>query len=172
MFSTTQKLTTALTNPVRWATKMVAGVTKNKKDSAGKRLGIKLFGGQEVRYNQILVRQRGFKWSPGYNVFVGKDHTLHSAAEGYVWHEWNPEKKRTVVSVVPMKLPERPKLNPVFCYHPELQPELAENNPPPSEFPVKQKTKQQKQKHQKEIGRPLVQPKYSEPIKIDNPLLS
>ena len=120
--------------PVRWATKMQGGVTKNKKDSAGRRLGIKLFGGQEVGYNKILVRQRGFKWKPGFNVFVGKDHTIHSAAEGYVYHEWDPVVKRTVVSVVPMALPKRPWVHPAFCYHHELYPDRAVHNPAPSHY--------------------------------------
>jgi large subunit ribosomal protein L27 len=142
-----------------FATKISAGSTKNNKDSAGNRLGIKLFGGQEVGYNKILVRQRGFKWHPGYNVYVGRDHTLHSAAEGYVIHEYDENRHKTIVSVVPWKLIQRPKLKPAFCYHPELFPEKAQNNPPPGNFIIKEKP-QKPAKLKKDIGTPLKTPKY------------
>jgi large subunit ribosomal protein L27 len=46
-----------------------------------KNTGIKKFGGQEVFPNDILARQRGFKWRPGRNTYVGKDHTIHAATE-------------------------------------------------------------------------------------------
>lgn len=64
-----------------FATKMRQGATKNKKDSAGKRLGVKILGGGEVLENQIIVRQRGLKWKPGENVIVGRDHTIVAAKE-------------------------------------------------------------------------------------------
>ena len=161
MFTAAPRLSSAFELPCRWATKMQSGVAKNTKDSAGKRLGIKKFGGEPVGYNKILVRQRGFKWSPGYNVFVGKDHTIHSAAEGYVIHEYNTEKKRTVVSVVPHKLPEKPKFSIPFCYHPELFPELAKDNPAPSNlFRPKPKPEVKEKKVNK--GTPLATPKYRE----------
>lgn len=120
-----------------FATKAAAGVTKNKKDSAGKRLGIKAFGGHEIGYNKILVRQRGFKWHPGCNVFVGRDHTLHSATEGVVKHEYNEKINRTLIHVVPWKIPQRPKLQKPFCYHPELFPDKAINNPQPGNYEIK-----------------------------------
>ena len=142
-----------------FATKTAAGVTKNTKDSAGKRLGIKIFGGEAVGYNKILVRQRGFRWHPGFNIFIGKDHTLHSAVEGYVLHEYDENRKKTVISVVPSKLPQRPKIMRPFCYHPELLPELAKNNPPPGEFFIKPKP-EKPIKIKKEIGVPLDKPKY------------
>ena len=59
-----------------FATKMRGTVTKNKKDSAGRRLGLKKTDGQEVFKNDILIRQRGFKYKPGENVHYGRDHTL------------------------------------------------------------------------------------------------
>lgn len=69
----------ALLNTIRfYASKMQASSTKNKKDSAGKRLGIKKFGGEEVMPGDILARQRGWKWKSGQNVNVGKDQTIHS----------------------------------------------------------------------------------------------
>lgn len=142
-----------------FASKAAGTVTKNKKDSAGKRLGIKIFGGQEIKYNKILVRQRGFKWHPGYNVFVGRDHTLHSAVEGVVQHEYDEIKRKTVVSVVPWKIPERPKLKAAFCYHPELFPDRALNNPKPGDFYIKPKP-EKPLKVKINQGIPLQTPKY------------
>ena len=145
-----------------FATKMAAGVTKNTKDSAGKRLGIKIFGGQAVGYNKILVRQRGFRWRPGFNVLVGKDHTLHSGVEGYVLHEYDETRHRTVISVVPWKIPEKVKLGRPFCFHPELYPDRAQNNPQPGKYFVRPKidTKKPKKIVKIEIGTPLEKPKY------------
>ena len=61
---------------------MMAGSTKNKRDSAGRRLGIKKWGHHaEVFEGDILLKQRGFKWHPGMHVNPGKDHTLHSKVE-------------------------------------------------------------------------------------------
>jgi large subunit ribosomal protein L27 len=64
-----------------FASKMQASSTQKTKDSAGKRLGIKKLGGNEVFPNDILARQRGFKWHPGLNTYYGKDHTIHSKIE-------------------------------------------------------------------------------------------
>jgi large subunit ribosomal protein L27 len=146
-----------------FASKMQAGVTKKTKDSAGKRLGIKRFGGEAVHYNEILVRQRGFKWSPGYNVFVGRDHTLHSAVEGIVEHQYNPTRRRTVVSVVPYKVPERPMLPRVFNYHPEMFPDIAADNIPPSSLSKPRQTpKSRKAAAPIDKGVALAEPKYYE----------
>ena len=59
----------------------MAGSTSNSKDSAGRRLGIKKWGRAEVLENEILLRQRGFKWRPGHHVHYGKDHTIHASTE-------------------------------------------------------------------------------------------
>lgn len=59
----------------------MAGSTNNKKDSAGRRLGIKKWGQSEVLENEIIARQRGFKWHPGDHVHTGKDHTIHASTE-------------------------------------------------------------------------------------------
>jgi large subunit ribosomal protein L27 len=59
------------------AHKKGAGSTKNGRDSDGKRLGVKKFGGEKVRAGNILIRQRGMKFKPGTNVGCGKDFTLH-----------------------------------------------------------------------------------------------
>lgn len=72
------------TSENNFATKMSAGSTSNSKDSAGRRLGVKKFGGMEVFPGDILVRQRGLKWHPGDNTYIGKDHTIHSKVEGVV----------------------------------------------------------------------------------------
>ena len=92
-----------------FATKMRAGVTKNKKDSAGRRLGLKKYGGEEVTENQILIRQRGFRWKPGENVHFGKDHTLHASKEGKVFFTQDPwsRKRKVSVHVVEQEVPNR-----------------------------------------------------------------
>lgn len=64
-----------------FATKMMAGSTNNKKDSAGRHLGIKKFGIAETLENEIVAKQRGFKWHPGDHIHTGKDHTLHASVE-------------------------------------------------------------------------------------------
>jgi large subunit ribosomal protein L27 len=64
------------------AHKKAGGSSRNGRDSAGKRLGVKMFGGQKVVSGNILVRQRGTKMSPGTNVGVGRDHTLFAKADG------------------------------------------------------------------------------------------
>ena len=122
-----------------FATKMMAGSTSNKKDSAGRRLGIKRFGQAEVLENEIVARQRGLQWHPGNNMSAGKDHTLHATIEGVLG--WSKDqysrKRRTYIHVIPQEIPNR-KLPPPppFMYHPELFPELALNNPPPSNFEI------------------------------------
>ncbi len=66
------------------ATKKGGGSTRNGRDSDGRRLGVKRFGGQQVLAGNILVRQRGTKFYPGDNVGMGKDHTLFALIEGAV----------------------------------------------------------------------------------------
>ena len=66
------------------AHKKAGGSSRNGRDSAGRRLGVKKFGGQEVVGGNILVRQRGTKFYPGTNVGLGKDHTLFATAAGRV----------------------------------------------------------------------------------------
>jgi large subunit ribosomal protein L27 len=60
------------------------GSVKNGRDSCGKRLGIKRFGGENVRAGNIIVRQRGTKFHPGYNVGLGRDHTIFALSSGRV----------------------------------------------------------------------------------------
>ena len=66
------------------AHKKAGGSTRNGRDSAGRRLGIKKFGGQKVIPGNIIVRQRGTKFHPGKNVSIGKDHTIFAILEGIV----------------------------------------------------------------------------------------
>ena len=70
------------------AHKKAGGSSRNGRDSAGRRLGVKKFGGQEAVAGNILVRQRGTKFYPGRNVGMGKDHTLFALVDGRVsFHE-------------------------------------------------------------------------------------
>ena len=70
------------------AHKKAGGSSRNGRDSAGRRLGVKKFGGQEAIAGNILVRQRGTKFYPGANVGMGKDHTLFALIDGRVaFHE-------------------------------------------------------------------------------------
>ena len=66
------------------AHKKAGGSSRNGRDSAGRRLGIKKYGGQEVIPGNIIVRQRGTKFHPGDNVGMGKDHTIFALVEGRV----------------------------------------------------------------------------------------
>ena len=82
------------------ATKKAGGSSKNGRDSAGRRLGVKKYGGQLVGPGNIIVRQRGTKIFPGENVGMGKDHSIFSVAKGKV--EFKKSKSdRTYVSVKP-----------------------------------------------------------------------
>jgi large subunit ribosomal protein L27 len=66
------------------AHKKAGGSSRNGRDSAGRRLGVKKFGGERVLAGNILVRQRGTEFFPGDNVGIGKDHTLFALIEGSV----------------------------------------------------------------------------------------
>ena len=66
------------------AHKKAGGSSRNGRDSAGRRLGVKKFGGESVLAGNIIVRQRGTKVNPGLNVGIGKDHTLFALIEGKV----------------------------------------------------------------------------------------
>ena len=82
------------------AHKKAGGSSRNGRDSAGRRLGVKKFGGQSVVPGNIIVRQRGTKWWPGEGVGIGRDHTIFATAEGNVtFHKGL--KGRTFISVLP-----------------------------------------------------------------------
>lgn len=94
----------AVWSGVRWATKKTGGSTKNSADSAGRRLGVKKFGGEVVRPGNIIVRQRGTKWHPvpeGDTVGMGRDHTIFAKRDGVVKFIWNPKRRRTFIAVLP-----------------------------------------------------------------------
>ena len=82
------------------AHKKAGGSTRNGRDSESKRLGVKIFGGQEVLAGNIIVRQRGTKFHAGRNVGCGKDHTLFAKSDGVVEFTVRGPKKRKYVSVV------------------------------------------------------------------------
>ena len=82
------------------AHKKAGGSSRHGRDSAGRRLGVKKYGGEIVIPGNILIRQRGTKWWPGQNVGMGKDHTIFATISGNVkFHKGL--KGRTFVSVVP-----------------------------------------------------------------------
>jgi large subunit ribosomal protein L27 len=86
------------------ATKKAGGSTTNGRDSAGRRLGVKKFGGQHVIPGNIIIRQRGTKWKVGENVGIGKDHTIFALITGRVvfTHKKHNSFERTYVNVEPI----------------------------------------------------------------------
>jgi large subunit ribosomal protein L27 len=83
------------------AHKKAGGSSRNGRDSAGRRLGVKRYGGEAVLAGNIIVRQRGTKVHAGANVGIGKDHTLFALTDGIV--EFKAKNKdRNLVSIVPM----------------------------------------------------------------------
>lgn len=66
------------------AHKKAGGSSRNGRDSAGQRLGVKIYGGQEIAAGSIIIRQRGTKVHPGQNVGMGRDHTLYALIDGRV----------------------------------------------------------------------------------------
>ncbi|HEV2567574.1 50S ribosomal protein L27 [Sphingomonas sp.] len=83
------------------AHKKAGGSSRNGRDSAGRRLGVKKFGGEQVLAGNIIVRQRGTKTYPGRNVGLGKDHTLFATAEGRVrFHEGKLGRKYVSVDAI------------------------------------------------------------------------
>jgi large subunit ribosomal protein L27 len=82
------------------AHKKAGGSSKNGRDSAGQRLGVKVYGGQEILQGGIIVRQRGTVYHPGKFVGLGKDHTIFAKRDGIVKFHGGP-KNRQYISVVP-----------------------------------------------------------------------
>lgn len=78
------------------AHKKGSGTSRNGRDSAGKRLGVKAFGGQTVKAGAIIVRQRGTRFHPGINVGIGRDHTLYALSHGTVRFDFGAKNKRRV----------------------------------------------------------------------------
>jgi large subunit ribosomal protein L27 len=86
------------------ATKKAGGSSRNGRDSAGRRLGVKKFGGEHVVAGNILVRQRGTKFHPGTNVKIGKDDTLYAVSDGVVQFKVGGKFNRSIVSVIPAEV--------------------------------------------------------------------
>ncbi|MEZ5850645.1 MAG: 50S ribosomal protein L27 [Hyphomicrobiaceae bacterium] len=85
------------------AHKKAGGSSRNGRDTEGRRLGVKKFGGESVISGNIIVRQRGTKWHPGAGVGMGRDHTIFAVVDGNV--EFNTKRNgRTYISVKPQKL--------------------------------------------------------------------
>jgi large subunit ribosomal protein L27 len=97
----TRRVMGAIYQPVRTATKKAGGSTKNGRDSKGKHLGVKKFGGQVVIPGNIIIRQRGLSYRNGENVGLGRDYTIFSLVAGRVKFTYDLQKKRQIVSVVP-----------------------------------------------------------------------
>ena len=83
------------------AHKKAGGSSRNGRDSAGRRLGVKKFGGETVLAGNIIIRQRGTKFHPGRNTDMGRDHTIFAKIEGAVSYH-TTTKGRTYVSVAPL----------------------------------------------------------------------
>ena len=101
------------------AHKKAGGSSRNGRDTAGKRLGVKKFGGEPVIPGNILIRQRGTKWHPGKNVGMGRDYTIYAMIEGRV--KFHERGERTFISVEPRS--SRPSPWP-----------RRPSNPPPAEL--------------------------------------
>jgi large subunit ribosomal protein L27 len=84
------------------AHKKAGGSSRNGRDSDGRRLGVKRYGGERVRAGNILVRQRGTKWRAGDGVGVGRDHTIFATVTGTVSYRTRAD-DRTYVSVIPLE---------------------------------------------------------------------
>ena len=84
------------------AHKKGVGSSQNGRESASKRLGLKIFGGQFAKAGNIIVRQRGTVHNPGKNVGMGKDHTLFALCDGIVEFK-KTYKDRSYVSVIPVQ---------------------------------------------------------------------
>ncbi len=83
------------------AHKKAGGSSRNGRDSAGRRLGVKKYGGERVISGNIIVRQRGTRWWPGEGVGMGRDHTIFAVSDGSVrFHKGY--KGRTYISVAPL----------------------------------------------------------------------
>jgi large subunit ribosomal protein L27 len=87
------------------AHKKGVGSSKNGRDSNSKRLGVKLFGGQEAKAGNIIVRQRGTKHNAGRNVGIGRDHTLFALVDGHVVFKKKTGNK-SYVSIEPLATEE------------------------------------------------------------------
>ena len=126
------------------AHKKGVGSSDNGRDSKSKRLGVKLFGGQAARAGNIIVRQRGTKFHPGENVYMGRDFTLHAKVDGTVFFT-KRKKNRTFVNIMPFEevietyaSPKKKKAAPAAEAAPEPAEVAVAEMPPVEEAVVKQ----------------------------------
>ena len=82
------------------ATKKAGGSSRNGRDSAGRRLGIKKYGGESVISGNIIARQRGTKWHPGVGVGIGTDHTIFAVVDGIVKFVKTGKNERVYINVI------------------------------------------------------------------------
>lgn len=87
------------------AHKKGVGSSKNGRESASKRLGVKIFGGETCKAGNIIVRQRGTEFHPGNNIGMGRDHTLFALVDGTVSFKVGREDRR-YVSIIPAEATE------------------------------------------------------------------
>ncbi len=87
------------------AHKKAGGSSRNGRDTAGRRLGVKKFGGEAVVAGNIIIRQRGTKWATGTGVGLGKDHTIYALVDGNVSFRTRANNK-VHVSVIPAEAAE------------------------------------------------------------------
>jgi large subunit ribosomal protein L27 len=104
------------------AHKKAGGSSRNGRDSAGKRLGVKKYGGELVIPGNIIIRQRGTKWHPGRNVGMGRDFTLYAKIEGHV--RFRRSGDRASISVDPVVVAEA--MPEVAATEPAVAPAAAE----------------------------------------------
>ena len=84
------------------ASKKAGGSTRNGRDSQSKRLGVKVYGGEQVVAGNIIVRQRGTNFFPGINAGIGKDHTIFAKANGTVEFSNKGKFKRQTINIIPL----------------------------------------------------------------------
>ena len=89
------------------AHKKAGGSSRNGRDTEGRRLGIKKYGGEAVLAGNIIVRQRGTRWKPGTNVGLGRDHTIFALVNGHVTFQRKAD-DRVHVSVTPLAAAAEP----------------------------------------------------------------
>ncbi len=122
------------------AHKKGVGSSDNGRDSKSKRLGVKLFGGQYAKAGNILVRQRGTKFHPGENVYMGKDFTLHAQITGTVAFS-RSKQDRTYVSILPLETaiaaPAKVVAAPVTVVEVPVEPVVEETVAEVAEKPAK-----------------------------------
>ena len=84
------------------AHKKAGGSSRNGRDSAGRRLGVKVYGSEQAKGGSIIVRQRGTRFHPGVNVGIGKDHTLFALVSGHVSFAVKGSLNKHTVNVTPV----------------------------------------------------------------------